>query len=75
MDDQAAGQIRLRSQSPFKFHGASQAGGVEQVGRSTNHRFHTTPTGTMDHHPRGTGPQGSAVEGTGQSGGCVGGSC
>eukprot|EP00969_Alexandrium_andersonii_P309327 13669859-Alexandrium_andersonii.AAC.1 len=27
MDDQAAGQIRLRSQSPLKSHGVSQAGG------------------------------------------------
>eukprot|EP00969_Alexandrium_andersonii_P316658 13989891-Alexandrium_andersonii.AAC.1 len=60
MDDQAAGQIRLHSRSPFKFHGVSQAGGAEQVGRSTSRQFHTTPIGAVGHHPRETGPQESA---------------
>eukprot|EP00969_Alexandrium_andersonii_P042738 1874684-Alexandrium_andersonii.AAC.1 len=74
MDDQAAGQIRLRSKGPLKSHWASQAGGVEQTDQATGHRLQPTPAGTEDQHQQEAGLLEGNVEGTGQSGGCGGGS-
>eukprot|EP00969_Alexandrium_andersonii_P257949 11405809-Alexandrium_andersonii.AAC.1 len=66
MDDQAAGQIRLRFRSPLKSQGVSRAGGVEHADHVPGHPLHSTPAGTEDQHQWGAGRLEGVMEGAGQ---------